>query len=74
MTGNDQVIAVCSVGSLGKYLCDELLADGRYKFVVINRQVGGNATAPKKSLVHPAYADLRVSSHHTRDPSSTIAI
>ncbi|KAL8684383.1 MAG: hypothetical protein Q9224_006389 [Gallowayella concinna] len=37
MTGNGQVIAVCSVGSLGKYLCDELLAHGRYKFVVINR-------------------------------------
>ncbi|KAL8804079.1 MAG: hypothetical protein Q9182_002792 [Xanthomendoza sp. 2 TL-2023] len=30
MTGNGQVIAVCSVGSLGKYLCDELLADGQY--------------------------------------------
>ena len=39
MTDNYQVIALCSVGSLGKYLCDELLADGRYKFVVISRQV-----------------------------------
>ena len=39
MTDNDQVIAVCSVGNLGKYLCEELLADGRYKFVVISRQV-----------------------------------
>lgn len=39
MTENHQVIALCSVGSLGKYLCDELLADGRYTFVVISRQV-----------------------------------
>jgi hypothetical protein len=39
MTDNHQVIALCSVGSLGKYLVDELLADGRYKFVVISRQV-----------------------------------
>lgn len=39
MTDNHQVIALCSVGSLGKYLCDELLADGRYTFIVISRQV-----------------------------------
>ena len=39
MTDNHQVIALCSVGSLGKYLCDELLTDGRYTFVVISRQV-----------------------------------
>lgn len=39
MADNRQVIALCPVGSLGKYLCDELLTDSRYRFVVISRQV-----------------------------------
>ncbi|KAI4221387.1 MAG: hypothetical protein L6R36_006946 [Xanthoria steineri] len=38
MTDDHAVIALCSVGNLGKYFCDELLADGRYPFVVISRQ------------------------------------
>ncbi|PFH62476.1 hypothetical protein XA68_13378 [Ophiocordyceps unilateralis] len=38
MADTQQIIALCSVGNLGKYLCDELLADGRYKFFVISRQ------------------------------------
>ncbi|PHH59781.1 hypothetical protein CDD81_2585 [Ophiocordyceps australis] len=33
-----QTIALLSVGNLGKYMCDELLADGRYQFIVISRQ------------------------------------
>jgi hypothetical protein len=39
MADTQEVIALCSVGNLGKYLCEELLADGRYSFVVISRQV-----------------------------------
>ncbi|RDA86146.1 hypothetical protein CP532_3051 [Ophiocordyceps camponoti-leonardi (nom. inval.)] len=38
MASTQQVIAICSVGNLGKSLCDELLEDGRYKFFVISRQ------------------------------------
>ncbi|KJZ75320.1 hypothetical protein HIM_05246 [Hirsutella minnesotensis 3608] len=33
MADNRKVIALCSVGNLGKYLCDELLAGGLYDFV-----------------------------------------
>lgn len=52
MTDDHAVIALCSVGNLGKYFCDELLADGRYPFVVISRQVcpgppnGSSPSAP----------------------------
>ncbi|GAO17615.1 uncharacterized protein UV8b_06060 [Ustilaginoidea virens] len=38
MADSRPAIALCSVGSLGKYLCDELLAHSRYSFVVISRQ------------------------------------
>lgn len=39
MADSHQVVALCSVGCLGKYLCDELVSDSRYSFVVISRQV-----------------------------------
>lgn len=32
------VIALCSVGNLGKYVCDELITDGKFDFIVISRQ------------------------------------
>ncbi|KAL8713670.1 MAG: hypothetical protein Q9220_002196 [cf. Caloplaca sp. 1 TL-2023] len=60
MTDNHQVIAVCSVGSLGKYLCDELLADGRYSFVVINRQ-----SSEKKAFFQERKIDVRTSDYST---------
>ncbi|RCI17266.1 hypothetical protein L249_3158 [Ophiocordyceps polyrhachis-furcata BCC 54312] len=43
MASTQQVIALCSVGNLGKSLCDELLEDGRYKFFVISRQSSRSA-------------------------------
>lgn len=44
MTASRQVIALCSVGNLGKYICDELLTDNRYDIVVISRQVSAKPT------------------------------
>ncbi|KAF4506951.1 hypothetical protein G6O67_005632 [Ophiocordyceps sinensis] len=43
------VIALCSVGSLGKYLCDELLAAGR-QFVVISRQSNKGAFFEQRNI------------------------
>ena len=69
MTDNHQVIALCSVGSLGKYLCDELLADGRYTFIVISRQVSPRLKGLISSQI---LIDLR--SSQTKGLSSSIVI
>ena len=47
MADSRPAIALCSVGSLGKYLCDELLAHSRYSFVVISRQVSLAPPSPR---------------------------
>ncbi|KAI4097933.1 MAG: hypothetical protein LQ344_000205 [Seirophora lacunosa] len=59
MTDKHQVIALCSVGSLGKYLCDELLAHGRYTFVVISRQSNKGAFFEQRGI------DVRPSDYST---------
>ena len=66
MTDNRQVIALCSVGSLGKYLCDELLADGRYTFVVISRQV-----SPKPNERGSSQILIDMRSSQTKELSSS---
>ncbi|RFU34403.1 hypothetical protein B7463_g1944, partial [Scytalidium lignicola] len=50
MADSRQVIALCSVGNLGKYLCDELLADGRYAFIVISRQSNKEAFFEQRNI------------------------
>lgn len=39
MGGPRPVVALAAIGNLGKFLCEELLADGRFDFVVLTRQV-----------------------------------
>ena len=39
MTTPRQVIALAAVGCMGKYVCEELLADDRFDVVVISRGV-----------------------------------
>ena len=69
MTDNHQVIALCSVGSLGKYLCDELLTDGRYTFVVISRQVSPRL---KELVSSQILIDIRASQTKGLSSSSEI--
>jgi predicted dinucleotide-utilizing enzyme len=39
MSSARQVIALVGVGNLGKYICEELVADDRFDLVVISRRV-----------------------------------
>jgi uncharacterized protein YbjT (DUF2867 family) len=39
MSSTRQVIALAAVGNLGRYICEELVADDRFDVVVISRQV-----------------------------------
>ena len=36
---DQQVVAIAGVGNLGKYACEELLADDRFDVVVLTRSV-----------------------------------
>jgi predicted dinucleotide-utilizing enzyme len=33
-----QKVALVAVGNLGKYVCEELLSDNRFEFIVVSRQ------------------------------------
>ena len=64
MTPSGQVIALAAVGCMGKYVCEELLADDRFDVVVISRGVRSlhllshhdNTLSSKKksSITHPS--------------------
>ena len=39
MDGQRPVVALAAIGNLGKFVCEELIADGHFDFVVLTRQV-----------------------------------
>ncbi|KAI4145783.1 MAG: hypothetical protein LQ341_002273 [Variospora aurantia] len=60
MTVSRQTIALAAVGSIGKFVCEELLSDDRFNVVVISRGV----RRPPSSFCRGPQAVLFLLSHH----------
>ena len=63
MAASRQTIALAAVGSMGKFVCEDLLADDRFNVVVISRGVR-SPSAPHPYGTIPDTAPLRPPSDH----------
>ena len=56
MAASRQTIALAAVGSMGKFVCEDLLADDRFNVVVISRGVRSlSAPHPYATLPDPPH-------------------